>query len=71
MEQIDRKDVLGKEIGETPFARNETFLSLLENLESSHRPYKTPVSPDGSDDSGFYIGLLLSSGDILGYLGGR
>ncbi|HQB52097.1 MAG TPA: PAS domain S-box protein [Bacteroidales bacterium] len=65
VEQIDRKDVLGKEIGETPFARNETFLSLLENLESSHRPYKTPVSPDGSDDSGFYIGLLLSSGDIL------
>ena len=65
VEQIDRKDVLGKEIGETPFARNETFLSLLENLESSHRPYKIPVSPDGSDDSGYYIGLLLSSGDIL------
>jgi len=65
VEQLDRKDVLGKEIGETPFARNKAFLSLLDNLESSHRPYKTPVSPDGSDDSGFYIGLLLSSGDIL------
>lgn len=65
VEQIDRKDVLGKEIGETPFTGNEAFLSLLENLESSHRPYKVPVSPDGSDELGFYIGLLLSSGDIL------
>ncbi len=65
VEQLDRKDILGKEVSETPFARNKAFISLLDNLETSHRPYKTPVSPDGSDDSGFYIGLLLSSGDIL------
>jgi PAS domain-containing protein len=57
--------MLGKEISETPFVSNEAFLSLLDNLETSRRPYKVPVSPDGSDDTGYYIGLLLSTGDIL------
>jgi PAS domain S-box-containing protein len=65
VEQLDRKDLLGKEIGETPFGKNEAFLSLLDNLETTRRPYKIPVSPDGTDESGFYIGLLLSTGDIL------
>lgn len=65
VEQADRKDVLGKEIGETPFGHNEAFLNLLENLETSRRPYKIPVSPDGTDESGYYIGMLLSTGDVL------
>ena len=65
VEQLDRKDMLGKEISETPYGRNEAFLSLLDNLETSRRPYKLPVAPDGSDYAGYYIGLLLSTGDIL------
>lgn len=65
VEQLDRKEMLGKEIMETPFAGNQAFLSLMDNLETSRRPYKIPVSADGTDDTGFYIGLLLSSGDIL------
>jgi len=65
VEQLDRKELLGKEIGETPFRKNEAFLSLLDNLETTRRPFKIPVSPDGTDESGFYIGLLLSTGDIL------
>lgn len=65
VEQLDRKELLGKEIGETPFGKNEAFLSLLDNLETTRRPFKIPVSPDGTDESGFYIGLLLSTGDIL------
>lgn len=65
VEQLERKEMLGKEIMETPLATNEAFISLLENLESSRRPYKLPVSPDGTDEAGYYIGLLLSTGDIL------
>jgi len=65
VEQLDRKDILGKEIGETPFASNQAFIALLENIEAKRSPYKLPVSPDGTDESGFYIGLLLSSGDIV------
>jgi len=65
VEQLDRKDMLGKEVIETPLAKSEAFLSLLDSLETSRRPHKIPVSPDGSDEAGYYIGLLLSSGDIL------
>ncbi len=65
VEQYDRKEMLGKEIGETPFAENPAFLTLLENIEAKRSPCKVPVSPDGSDEGGFYIGLLLSSGDIV------
>ena len=65
VEQLDRNDVIGKEIGETPFGENQAFLTLLENMESREGPMKVPLSSDGSDDSGYYTGLLLSSGDIV------
>ena len=65
VEQLDSKEILGKEIGETPFAGNIAFLSLLENIEAKRSPFKIPVAPDGTDEEGYYIGLLLSSGDIV------
>ncbi len=65
VEEVERKDVIGKEIDETPFAENDSFLSLLENIETGAGPYKVPVSSDGTDEGGYYIGLLLSSGDIV------
>ncbi len=65
VEQLDRMEMLGMEVSETPFAENPAFLTLLENVESRRSPFKIPVSPDGTDENGFYIGLLLSSGDIV------
>ena len=65
VEQLDHNDVIGKEIGETPFGENQAFLTLLENIESGEGPLKVPLSADGSDDNGYYTGLLLSSGDIV------
>ena len=65
VEQLDRNDIIGKEIGETPFGENQAFLTLLENIESREGHLKVPLSPDGADDSGYYTGLLLSSGDIV------
>lgn len=65
VEQVDRNEVLGKEIGETELAKNKALSALFENIEMSHQSYRIPASPDGREDSGFYIGLLLSSGDIV------
>ena len=65
IEQLDSSEVTGKEIGETPFGDNQAFMTLLENIESGDGPMKVPLSADGSDDSGYYTGLLLSSGDIV------
>ena len=54
VEQLDRNDIVGKEIGETPFGENQAFLTLLENIESREGHLKVPLSPDGTDDSGYY-----------------
>ncbi|MDX9903453.1 MAG: PAS domain S-box protein [Bacteroidales bacterium] len=65
VEELDRTDLIGKEVGETPFAGKKPFMTLLDNIGSRDGSLKIPVSPDGSDDAGYYIGLLLSSGDIV------
>ncbi|MDX9773330.1 MAG: PAS domain S-box protein [Bacteroidales bacterium] len=65
VEELERKDVLGKEIRETPLGDNEAFLTLLETIASGEGFYRIPVSADGTDEEGYYIGLLLSSGDIV------
>ncbi|MRR19577.1 PAS domain S-box protein [bacterium] len=65
VEQLDRREMLGREVSETPFADNTAFLTLLENIDAKRSPCKIPVSPDGTDEGGYYIGLRLSSGDIV------
>jgi len=65
VEQVDHDDVLGKEISETPLAEHKALLILLENIQTRVGSFKIPVSGDGKDDNGYYIGLLLSSGDII------
>jgi PAS domain S-box-containing protein len=65
VEQTDRNDVLGKEISETALASNIAFMSLLDNILERKGSYKVPIAEDGTDDEGYYIGLLLSSGDIV------
>jgi PAS domain S-box-containing protein len=65
VEQLDSRAMLGREVSETPFAKNTAFLTLLENIEARKSPCKIPVSPDGTDEGGYYIGLRLSSGDIV------
>jgi PAS domain S-box-containing protein len=65
VEQVDRDDVLGKEISETRLAEHKALLILLENIQTRVGSFKIPVSEDGKDDNGYYIGLLLSSGDII------
>ena len=65
VEQVDHDEVLGKEISETPLGSHKALLTLLENIQTRVGSYKIPVSDDGKDDNGYYIGLLLSSGDIV------
>ncbi len=65
VEQTDRNEIVGKELNETPFAANEQFMALIESVETNRRPARKTVSPDGNDDEGHYIGLMLSTGDIF------
>jgi PAS domain S-box-containing protein len=61
VEQLDRDDVLGREISETPLGEHKALFTLLENIQRRVGSFKIPVSDDGKDDNGYYIGLLLSS----------
>lgn len=65
VEQLEHDDVLGKEISETPLRDHKALITLLENIQRRVGSFKIPVSEDGNDDNGYYIGLLLSSGDIV------
>ncbi len=65
LEQTDREDVLGKEIEETSLAGNTVLRSLLETIVIRQESHRMPILPGGMDEAGYYIGLLLSSGDIV------
>ena len=65
VEQVDRDEVIGKEISETPFTSNEPLLTLLRNVISTGIPQRMPLSQSNSSDYGFYIGVLISTGDII------
>ena len=65
VEQIDRIEVLGREIGETPLANNIVLNALLDAIMTGHESQRMSITPGSKDESGFYIGLLLSSGDIV------
>lgn len=64
-EQVDRSEILGKEYGETPLADNKPLLSLLESIQLRKGTQVMPVSPGKAEESGYYLGFMLSSGDIV------
>jgi len=65
VEQIDRTEVVGKSLYDTPFSTNEPLITLLNNIISSGMPQRMPLSRSRSNDDGFYIGMPISSGDII------
>jgi PAS domain S-box-containing protein len=65
IEFIDKKDLIGKYIDETPLARRTKLLEILHHVNITREPCKLAVSPDGDDKEGFYTAFLLSSGEIV------
>jgi len=65
VEQMDRSEVLGKDVTDTPFSSNEPLISLLHKVQTTGIPQRMPLSQSSSNDDGFYIGMLISTGDII------
>jgi PAS domain S-box-containing protein len=65
VEQLDRDEVLGKDITDTPFISNEPLLTLLHKVYTTGIPQRMPLSHSNNSDDGFYIGMLISTGDII------
>jgi len=65
VENIPATAVKGKLLSSTPLAGRVKLVELLNHIRITGEPYKLAVSPTGGRSNGFYIGLLLSSGDII------
>lgn len=65
IESVNKQSVTGKYIDETRLVNRVKLLELLEHIRITGEPLKLAVSPAGDRSEGFYIGFLLSSGDII------
>ncbi len=65
IENVIKSVVAGKYIEETSLAKKVKLLELLNHIKITGEPLKVAVSPEGSRSEGFYMGYLLSSGDII------
>ncbi|MCI0523446.1 MAG: PAS domain S-box protein, partial [Bacteroidales bacterium] len=65
VEEIGCEEVLGREFSKSVLKDNRALASVLENIQTRQGSFRQPVSPDGDDKDGYYIGLLLSTGDIV------
>ena len=65
IENLTRADVIGKPVDETPLSTRSKLMELLHHIRITGDPHKLSASPVGDDSEGFYMGFLLSSGDIV------
>jgi PAS domain S-box-containing protein len=65
IEFIDKNDLIGKYLDETPLVRRVKLVEILHHVNITKEPYKLAVSPEGEDKEGFYTAFLLSNGEIV------
>jgi len=65
VERIRKSDVNGKNIDETPLRNRLKLIELLHHLIITGEPHKLSASTLGDDSEGYYMGFLLTSGDIV------
>jgi PAS domain S-box-containing protein len=65
VEFINKSEVIGKYIEETPLVKRVKLIELLNHLLLTGDTHKLAASPTGDDSEGFYVGFLLSSGNFV------
>ncbi len=65
VEFIQKKEVIGKYIEDTPLAKRVKLIELLQHLHITGDAHKLAASPTGDDSEGFYMGFLLTSGNFV------
>jgi PAS domain S-box-containing protein len=65
VEFIKKSDVLGKCIDDTPLVNQVKLLELLHYLRITGNAHKLAASPKGDDSEGYYMGFILTSGNII------
>jgi len=65
VEFINKEEVLGKYIDETPLVNRLKLLELLHYVQITGNAHKLAAASDGDDSEGYYMGFLLTSGNIV------
>ena len=65
IEFVDRNEISGKCIDDTPLAGNLKLLELLNYIRITGESYKMAASTGGDDSEGYYMGFPLTSGNIV------
>ncbi len=65
VEAIKKSEVIGKFVDETPLGDRTRLIELLNHLHLTGDTYKISASENGDDSEGFYMGFLLTSGNLV------
>jgi PAS domain S-box-containing protein len=65
VEFIRKSEVIGKCIDDTPLVNRVKLMELLRYLRITGSAHKLSVSPAGDDSEGYYMGFILTSGNIV------
>jgi PAS domain S-box-containing protein len=65
VEFVKRDDVIGKCIDDTLLVNRVKLVELLHHLRITGQAHKLAASPKGDDSEGFYMGFILTSGNII------
>lgn len=65
VEFIKKEDVLGKCIDDTLLSNRVKLVELLHFLRITGDAHKLAASPKGDDSEGYYMGFILTSGNIV------
>jgi PAS domain S-box-containing protein len=65
VEFIDKNEVIGKYVDETPLVNRVKLLELLHHLRVTREPHKLAASTLGDDSEGFYMGFIIRTGSYV------
>ncbi|MBW6500230.1 MAG: PAS domain S-box protein [Bacteroidales bacterium] len=65
VEFISKSEVIGKFVDETPLVYRSKLIELLHHVRITGEAHKLAASPEGDDSEGYYMGFILTSGNIL------
>ncbi len=65
VEFVDKNEVIGKCIDDTPLSKRNKLVELLHHIYIKKASHKIAASNAGDDSEGYYVGFLLTSGNIV------
>lgn len=65
VEFVDKNEVCGRNIEETPLGERKKLVELLHHVHITGEAHKLAVSPAGDDSDGYYMAFVLTSGNIV------